>query len=96
MREAQLAQYNYILVVGEAEAAAGTVNVRTRDNVVHGMFAAADVVEILKEEKGARALASIFGDKKGLRVGGGEGEEDGAAAAAADGVAAAAADGAAN
>jgi threonyl-tRNA synthetase len=31
-----LAQYNFILVVGEQEAAAGTVNVRTRDNEVHG------------------------------------------------------------
>lgn len=38
VREAQLAQYNYILVVGEQEAAQRTVNVRTRDNVVHGMF----------------------------------------------------------
>ena len=34
MREAQLSQYNYILVVGEEEKAAGTVNVRTRDNQV--------------------------------------------------------------
>ncbi len=34
VREAQLAQYNYILVVGEEEKAAGTVNVRTRDNQV--------------------------------------------------------------
>lgn len=38
VREAQLAQYNYILVVGEAEKTNRTVNVRTRDNVVHGMF----------------------------------------------------------
>ncbi|KAK9915530.1 hypothetical protein WJX75_000385 [Coccomyxa subellipsoidea] len=37
VREAQLAQFNYILVVGEKEEAEGTVNVRTRDNVVHGM-----------------------------------------------------------
>jgi len=36
IREAQLAQYNYILVVGEKEQADGTVNVRTRDNEVHG------------------------------------------------------------
>lgn len=34
VREAQLAQYNYILVVGEEEKKAGTVNVRTRDNQV--------------------------------------------------------------
>ncbi|XP_011298382.1 threonine--tRNA ligase, cytoplasmic isoform X2 [Fopius arisanus] len=36
IRNAQLAQFNFILVVGEKEKAAGTVNVRTRDNVVHG------------------------------------------------------------
>jgi len=34
VREAQLAQYNYILVVGKEEEANGTVNVRTRDNQV--------------------------------------------------------------
>lgn len=38
VREAQLSQYNYILVVGEQESKNRTVNVRTRDNVVHGMF----------------------------------------------------------
>lgn len=37
MREAQLAQYNYILVVGAEEKAAGTVNVRTRDNQASGL-----------------------------------------------------------
>lgn len=36
IREAQLAQYNYILVTGEKEQRDGTVNVRTRDNEVHG------------------------------------------------------------
>jgi threonyl-tRNA synthetase len=30
IRDAQLAQYNYILVVGEQEQSSGTVNVRTR------------------------------------------------------------------
>lgn len=34
VREAQLAQYNYILVLGEEEKKNGTVNVRTRDNQV--------------------------------------------------------------
>lgn len=34
VRNAQLAQYNFILVVGEKEQANGTVNVRTRDNKV--------------------------------------------------------------
>ena len=35
MREAQLAQYNFILVVGAEEAAKNGVNVRTRDNEVN-------------------------------------------------------------
>jgi len=36
IRESQLDQYNFILVVGEKEMEEGSVNVRTRDNVVHG------------------------------------------------------------
>ena len=36
VREGQLAQYNFILVVGEKEEAAGAVNVRTRENEVQG------------------------------------------------------------
>ena len=36
VREAQLEQFNYILVVGEQEKTNDTVNVRTRDNQVHG------------------------------------------------------------
>ena len=34
VREGQLAQFNFILVVGEKEAADGTVNVRLRNNTV--------------------------------------------------------------
>ena len=36
VREAQLSQYNFILVVGQEEMDSNTVNVRTRDNEVHG------------------------------------------------------------
>ena len=36
VRDSQLSQYNYILVVGSNEEKDGTVNVRTRDNAVHG------------------------------------------------------------
>lgn len=36
IRNAQLEQFNFILVVGPAEKANGTVNVRTRDNQVRG------------------------------------------------------------
>ncbi|KAH7420484.1 hypothetical protein KP509_13G009700 [Ceratopteris richardii] len=49
IREAQLAQYNYILVVGEKESSDGTVNVRTRDdNQVRG---AVSIQELLEEFK---------------------------------------------
>ncbi|XP_066584638.1 threonine--tRNA ligase 1, cytoplasmic isoform X2 [Prorops nasuta] len=46
VRNAQLAQFNFILVVGEKELNAGTVNVRTRDNVVHGEI---NVNELIKK-----------------------------------------------
>jgi len=36
IRNAQVAQYNFIFVVGEKELTAQTVNVRTRDNKIHG------------------------------------------------------------
>ncbi|CAG0904674.1 unnamed protein product [Darwinula stevensoni] len=44
IRNAQLSQCNFILVVGEKEKSSGTVNVRTRDNKVHGERSIADVV----------------------------------------------------
>lgn len=61
-------------VVGEAEKAEGTVNVRTRDNQVHGMHKLEAVLDVLRQEKATRSLTSLFGHKEG------EGE-----AAAADG-----------
>ena len=48
VREAQLAQYNYILVVGAQEAENGTVNVRTRDNAVHGTKSVDDLIAEFK------------------------------------------------
>ncbi|KAJ8340644.1 hypothetical protein SKAU_G00352770 [Synaphobranchus kaupii] len=43
IRNAQLAQYNFILVVGEKEKMTNSVNVRTRDNKVHGELSVAEV-----------------------------------------------------
>lgn len=43
MREGQLDQYNYILVVGQQEMDGGTVNVRTRDNEVQGTIPLAEL-----------------------------------------------------
>lgn len=54
IRNGQLQQYNFLLVVGEKEKAAGTVNVRTRDNKVHGEHSVADVLlklKVLKEQR---------------------------------------------
>jgi threonyl-tRNA synthetase len=65
VREAQVAQFNYILVVGEQEKEARTVNVRTRDNHVHGQHKLDDVLEILKAEAVGRSLASLFGKEEG-------------------------------
>jgi len=50
IREAQLKQVNYILVVGDKELAEQTVNVRTRENQVKGMQKAGTFIqEIIRE-----------------------------------------------
>jgi len=48
IRNAQLAQFNYILVVGDKEKQAGTVNVRTRDNKIHGEVTVDALIEKLE------------------------------------------------
>lgn len=50
IREAQLAQFNYILVVGEKEEKSESVNVRTRDNVRHGEKTVEKLLDELKAE----------------------------------------------
>lgn len=55
IRNAQLAQYNFILVVGEKEKASGTVNIRTRDNKVHGERTISETVERLQQLKQSRS-----------------------------------------
>ncbi|XP_017682937.1 PREDICTED: probable threonine--tRNA ligase 2, cytoplasmic [Lepidothrix coronata] len=51
IRNAQLAQYNFILVVGEKEKANNAVNVRTGDNKVHGEISVSSAIEKLKKLK---------------------------------------------
>lgn len=58
IRNAQLAQYNYIFVVGEKEVTANTVNVRTRDNKVHGEHTVADVITRFQKLKSNRSINS--------------------------------------
>lgn len=48
VRNAQVAQYNYQLVVGEQEVQNGSVNIRTRDNVVEGEMKVEEFVQKLK------------------------------------------------
>ncbi|KAI3763563.1 hypothetical protein L2E82_13497 [Cichorium intybus] len=50
VREAQLAQYNYILVVGEEEVNTGKVSVRVRDKQEHSVKTIPDLLQHFKEE----------------------------------------------
>lgn len=56
VRNAQLAQYNFILVVGDKEVENESVNVRTRDNKVHGECA---VKELIDKFENFRKIKSI-------------------------------------
>merc|ERR1719461_134744 len=64
VRNAQLAQYNFIFVVGEKERSNETVNVRTRDNKVHGEFTLSAVLSKFKELSEERILNSEEWEKK--------------------------------
>jgi len=51
LREAQLAQFNYIAVVGEAEQSAQTVTLRRREEIKQfGTFSLAEALKMLQEE----------------------------------------------
>uniref|UniRef100_A0A1S4BZA3 threonine--tRNA ligase n=1 Tax=Nicotiana tabacum TaxID=4097 RepID=A0A1S4BZA3_TOBAC len=49
VREAQVAQYNYILVVGEAEASSRQVSVRVRDKPDHQVMTVGDLLAHFKD-----------------------------------------------
>jgi threonyl-tRNA synthetase len=49
IRQNQLAQYNFIGVVGQQEQTNGTINIRTRDNKQHGEFPIDEVIRRFKE-----------------------------------------------
>lgn len=58
VRNAQIAQFNFIFVVGEKEKSNGTVNVRTRDNKQHGEFSVSEVLEKFSTLRDQRILKS--------------------------------------
>ena len=55
IRNGQLNQYNYILVVGEVEQTNNTVSVRTRDNVNHGEKTRDALIAHMKKLKASRS-----------------------------------------
>eukprot|EP00106_Octopus_bimaculoides_P021350 XP_014788792.1 PREDICTED: threonine--tRNA ligase, cytoplasmic-like [Octopus bimaculoides] len=56
IRNAQLAQYNFIFVVGEKEVQNLTTNVRTRDNKVHGEHSIVNIIERFKDLNQSKIL----------------------------------------
>ncbi len=50
VRNAQLEQVNYMLTVGDKEVESSTINLRTRDNVVHGEVEVLDFIAKLQQE----------------------------------------------
>ena len=49
VRNAQLAQYNFQLVVGETEMTNGSVNIRNRENQVEGEMTVDDFLEKVRK-----------------------------------------------
>uniref|UniRef100_A0A182QRI4 threonine--tRNA ligase n=1 Tax=Anopheles farauti TaxID=69004 RepID=A0A182QRI4_9DIPT len=70
IRNAQLAQFNFILVVGEKERSSETVNVRTRDNKVHGEVSVDDLLTKLSKLRDEYARGEDHDIHYGLRFGG--------------------------
>lgn len=60
VRDAQLAQVNYILTVGDREVENETAALRTRDNVVHGELDIDSFIPAILEEIKTRALHSPY------------------------------------
>jgi len=60
VRSAQIDQVNYILTVGDKEVEHQTLNLRTRNNVVHGEITLKAFLEKITKERENRALESPF------------------------------------
>ena len=60
IRNAQLLQYNYMLTVGDKELENRTINLRTRDNVVHGQIELKDFISAIERENGTKSLLSPY------------------------------------
>jgi threonyl-tRNA synthetase len=60
IRNAQLLQINYMLTIGDKEMENKTVNLRTRDNVVHGEVALPAFLSALQKEMTNKSLEGEY------------------------------------
>ncbi len=60
VRNAQLAQVNYMLTIGDKEMENKTINLRTRDNVVHGELDLNDFIKKIDVERNTRDVNSAY------------------------------------
>lgn len=60
VRNAQLSQINYMLTIGDKELENKTINLRTRDNVVHGELSVEELIKTIDLERKERSLASPY------------------------------------
>ncbi len=65
VRNAQLTQINYILTIGDQEVEHRSMNIRTRDNVVHGESTLDSFLATLNTERHERRLHSPLEKKEG-------------------------------
>jgi threonyl-tRNA synthetase len=63
VRNAQLTQINYILTIGDKEMENKSMNLRTRDNVVHGEVNVDEFIETITKERNERSLTSPYETK---------------------------------
>lgn len=64
VRNAQLTQINYIITVGDKEMENKTINLRTRDNVVHGEVILDNFIKTIERERVERLPHSPFEKSK--------------------------------
>lgn len=60
VRNAQLQQINYMIMIGDAEETAGSISLRSRDNRVHGQLQLDTFIKTVREEKRKRLPTSLF------------------------------------
>ena len=64
VRNAQLTQINYMLTIGDKELENRSLNLRTRDNALHGEITLESSLENIKKEKEGRSLISPYASEQ--------------------------------